>query len=178
MPHRLVYGVVWKRVTEWQECWLDEAQQGGRRQGEHIADAWDLQAQIEEANLEGKPIVGALLDHEQFFDKFHPDLVRGLLRASGFLVAIANQMHYLYGTPKRYVKVAGTFGAAIAQTNGVGQGCSLSITVANLYVGTLFRAIRSKRPSVDLGAFLDDRSFIAGNIEKLTRGLGGNRRVR
>ena len=83
MLHRLVYGVVWKRVTEWQECWLDDAQQGGRRQGEYIADAWDLQAQIEKANLEGKPIVGALLDYEKFFDKFHPDLVRELLRESG-----------------------------------------------------------------------------------------------
>ena len=42
MFHRIVYGVVWHRVKEWQEEWLDEAQQGGRSRGEHQADAWDF----------------------------------------------------------------------------------------------------------------------------------------
>ena len=50
------------RVKDWHENWLDEAQQGGRKQGEHIAGAWGLQAQIEEAGLGDKPIVVALLD--------------------------------------------------------------------------------------------------------------------
>ena len=66
MLHRLVCRVVWNRVKDWQEKWQDEAQQGGRKQGEYIADAWDVQAQIEEASLEGKPIVGALFDYEVF----------------------------------------------------------------------------------------------------------------
>ena len=49
MLHRLMYGIMWHRLEEWQEEWIDDVQQGGRQQGEYVADAWDLQAQIEEA---------------------------------------------------------------------------------------------------------------------------------
>ena len=44
--------------------------------GEYIADAWDLQVQIEEAQHSDTRIVGALLDYEKFFDNFHPELVK------------------------------------------------------------------------------------------------------
>ena len=45
--HRVVFGALWHRMKEWQEEWIDEAQHGGRKAGEHLADAWDLQAAIE-----------------------------------------------------------------------------------------------------------------------------------
>ena len=49
MLHRLVYGVMWHRLKNWQEQWIEDTQQGDRLGGEYIADAWDLQIQIEEA---------------------------------------------------------------------------------------------------------------------------------
>ena len=36
-------------------------------------------------------IAGALLDYEQFFDRFHPNLVKGMLVKAGIPVGIANQ---------------------------------------------------------------------------------------
>ena len=50
MLHRITYGSLWNRLKAWQEQWLDEDQHGGRIKGEHLADAWDLQSRIEEAN--------------------------------------------------------------------------------------------------------------------------------
>ena len=43
MLHRLVYGVMWHRLKNWQEQWIEDTQQGGRIGGEYTADAWDLQ---------------------------------------------------------------------------------------------------------------------------------------
>ena len=49
MLHRLHYGVQWNRLKEWQESWICNSQHGGRSKGEYAADAWDLQASIENA---------------------------------------------------------------------------------------------------------------------------------
>ena len=171
MLHRLLYGVMWQRLKDWQESWIDDAQQGGRNKGEYIADAWDLQAQIEEANVGDQKIVGAMLDYGKLFDRFQPDLVRGILMESGCPPGIARQLHYLYTNLKRYIRVAGTYGAVVEQTNGVGQGCSMSIIVANLYVTTLFRFLKCKFPDIELGAFLDDRNFTARDIGQLVKVL-------
>ena len=51
-------------------------QHGGREGGEYLADAWDLQALLEEAESTNKDLVGALLDYEKFFDRFEPRLVK------------------------------------------------------------------------------------------------------
>ena len=61
--HRIVCGALWQRLREWQETWLDDAQHGGRAGGEHLADAWDLQIQMEQANATNSNVVGALLDY-------------------------------------------------------------------------------------------------------------------
>ena len=75
---------------------MDDAQQGGRIKGEHLADAWDLQMDIESANLNGDHIVGALLDYETFFDYFHLGFVRALLLRVGLPQGIADQVFNLY----------------------------------------------------------------------------------
>ena len=109
---------------------------GGGTEASTLRTLGDLQAQIEAANAREQRLVGAMLDYEKFFDRFHPELVRGLLMESGFPPGVAKQFHFLYTNLKRYIKVAGTYGAVVAQSSGVGQGCSMSIIVANLYGAT------------------------------------------
>ena len=80
-----------------------------------MADAWDLQMNIEEAATHSTPLAGALLDYEKFCDLFQPDIVRGMLRTAGLPEGISNQVHYMYKHLQRYIKVAGTFGGVIRQ---------------------------------------------------------------
>ncbi len=94
MIHRVTFGIEWMRLRTWQEQWISEDQHGGRIGGEHLADAWDLQGRIEAAEAEGAPLYGALLDYSKFFDRFSPDLVRGLFIHSGAPEGIANQLYY------------------------------------------------------------------------------------
>ena len=152
MVHRVVIGALWTKLQPWQESWIHPSQHGGRKGGEHLADAWDLQMSIEEAATKATPLAGALLDYEKFFDYFQPDLVQGMLKKAGLPEGIANQIHYMYkNLQRRYIKVAGTFGGVIRQSNGVGQGCSMSLSVANLYVTSLFRYLRSNFPNIKQG---------------------------
>ena len=171
MVHRVVYGALWQKLKLWQELWIGETQHGGRVGGEYLADAWDRQANIEAAQAEGTDLVGAFLDYEKFFDRFHPSLVRGLLEKSGLPPGIASQLHFLYTNLQRYIRVVDTYGAVIPQTNGIGQGCSLSLIVANLYVATLFNLLTATFPEVDLGAFLDDRNITTTSTERMVQVL-------
>ncbi len=63
--HRIVGGAYWVKLQAWQETWLHSSLHGARKGGECASDAWDLQADIELAAIEGRPIVGALLDYEK-----------------------------------------------------------------------------------------------------------------
>ncbi len=97
--------------------------------------------------------------------------MKGLLEMSGAPVGVANQMYFIGKNLKRYIKIADSFGAVVEQTNGLGQGCSMSIVVANLYVATLFNFLQAKFPSLDLAAFLDDRNLVADDVQTLVQAI-------
>ncbi len=174
--HRITFGIQWRRLREWQEQWIAEGQHGGRVGGEHLADAWDLQARIEAAIAEDNNLVGALLDYSKFFDRFCPYLVRGLLMTAGAPRGLADQLFYIISNLRRYIRVAGTYGAVISQCNGAGQGCSMSILVANLYVATLLNFLRAEHSSTEVAAFLDDRNMVAETVKDLLDAVNATRR--
>ncbi len=136
-----------------------------------MSDAWDIQADLEMAAVEGEHCAGALLDYEKFFDLFDPELARLLLARAGIPNRLATQLCSLYSGLIRYMKVAGTFGAVIKQENGCPQGCSFSLFVANLYVTTLFNFVQHKYPDVSLGAFIDDRNLRTHDLDTLQKAL-------
>jgi exonuclease III len=174
--HRMVSGIHWTRMRHWQEQWADPQQHGGRLLGEHLADAWDLQIAIEGARAEEQPLVGALLDYQKFFDMFPPAVAAGLLRAAGAPEGVVKQTRYLYDRLNRYIRVAGTYGAVIRSSNGIGQGCTISIVIANLFVATLCRYLRARHPNINIAAFIDDRNITATSIDDLLRALGDIKR--
>ena len=172
MLHRISYGVQWKRLRQWQDSWICDSQHGGRAGGEFMADAWDLQAAIEIARGEGHPLVGALLDYAKCFDMFEPNFVFGLMVAVGLPKPLAFQIRWLYTRLQRYFRVAGSYGAVLRQANGVGQGCSVSLLIANAYVSVLIRHIRRHYPSVSVSAFIDDRNLVSRIASEIIKAVG------
>ena len=85
-----------------------------------MADAWDVQMSIEEVATNAPLLAGALLDYEKLFDLFQPDFVRGMLEVVGTPKGISQQRHHLCTHLQRYIRVVGTYGGVICQTNGVG----------------------------------------------------------
>ena len=90
---------------------------------------------------------------------------------AGLPSGIANQLHGMYSNLKRYICIVGTYGAVIEQANGVGQGCSISIVIPNLYVATLFRFLRASFPNLQMGAFLDDRNLTTESEEEFMKAM-------
>ena len=100
-------------------------------------------------------------------------MVQGLLMHAGLPSIIASQIHFLHTRLKRYIMVVGSYVGVIQQTNGVGQGCSLSIDIANLYVTTFFRYVQHSFPDIEMGAFVDDRNVTTKSIDDLLHILDG-----
>ncbi len=169
--HRIMGGAYWHRLRDWHEKCAHQSLHGGIKGGDIMSDAWDIQADLEAAAVEGGPCVGALLDYEKFFDLFHPELAELLLSKAGIPRKLAAQLRFLYSSLHRYLKVAGTYGAVIRQENGCPQGCSFSLLVANIYVSTLFNYIQHHHPEVSLGAFIDDRNLRARSPAELQEAL-------
>ena len=93
------------------------------------------------------------------FDRFEPGLVNRMLKCAGVPAGVVDQIKYAYSNLRRYIRVVGAYGATINQTNGVGQGCSMRFTIANLFLATLLIVLRHEHLGIELGAFfvlLDD----------------------
>ncbi len=65
--HRILGGAYWSKLQPWQMKWAHPALHGAVKGGEILTDAWDLQAELEEASITGNGCVGVLLDYEKFF---------------------------------------------------------------------------------------------------------------
>ncbi len=165
--HRILGGAYWRKLQAWQASWAHPSLHGARKGGEILTDAWELQADIEAASVEGEGCAGVLLDYVKFFDLFHPDLAHLLLERAGLPPQLVSQLTSLYSGLTRYIRVAGTYGAVVRQTNGCPQGCSFSLFIANLYVTMLFRYIEHEYPEASMGAFLDDRNIRLADVPKL-----------
>ncbi len=83
--------------------------------------------------------------------------------AFGLPPNLARQWQTLYTQLVRYIKVHGAFSKPFHTTNGIGQGDSISILIANMWVTMQFTMIRELHPRVQMGAYLDDRNLIASN---------------
>ena len=108
--YRVVSAAWWQRLRSWQQCWAHPALRGGLRWFEALDDAWEAQADIELARLQGHPLAGALADQWKYFDMFDADFMHGLHTCMGMPPDLADQRLYLYHNLRRYIKINGHYG--------------------------------------------------------------------
>ena len=133
-----------------QEC-AHEGIYGAMEGRECLDDAWALQAAIEKAILSSTHLTGCLLDYIKFFDYFDVDFAWNLMIDAGFPSDVALQIANLMSEIIRYLKVGGHFDAKMLGCNGIPQGCSLSIMIANIYVTTLFNMLTHHYDGIEMG---------------------------
>ena len=84
---------------------------------------------------------------------------------------LAEQLSALLQNFTRYIKVGGHYDCIFSKTNGIPQGCSLSLIIANLYVTTLFRMLEDKHEGIKMGAVIDDRNIRHENHEVILKAI-------
>ena len=96
---------------------------------------------------------------------FTPEFVAGLPLGIGCPSDFVSLYIVLITSIIRRIKIGGTFSRPFSPTNGVGQGCSISLLVTNAFVTVYFNVLDRSYSSLALGALIDDRNIRHSSVD-------------
>jgi len=150
-----------RQVMEWQELWIDD-QLHGFRKGHGADDVWWRQAlQVEEALLQADSLFGLSLDYGKCFDRIPVHIVLQLALEQGMSMRLIRPLRSLYASLQRRFRVGAGVGKPFCSTNGIIQGCPLSVLLLNLLVNVWTRAVRVEAPAALPCGYADDTGATA-----------------
>eukprot|EP00660_Eupelagonema_oceanica_P019557 gene19557-biopygen9319 len=156
-----------RAVRAWQEEWVAKGQHGYRPLHGTEDVYWALALRLEEALLRGEPLVGLSLDWSKCFDRLPQGILLRLVDEMGLSPRVLAPLRAMYGRLRRRFRAAGGVGGAFAATNGILQGCPLSVALLNAAVAVWAAAVEAEVPAAEPVAYADDQYAIATRQEPL-----------
>ena len=149
-------------TVKWQERWALPTQHGFRP-GHRTDDVLlDLTTLIEETLLnDDKQLFVLALDFAKCFDRVPRGLVLKLAEAMGLHPRILKPLRRMYRKLRRRFKLTLGVGEEFEVTNGILQGCPLSVVLINALLSILLRAIEAKVPEVSTLSYADDANLLS-----------------
>lgn len=148
-------------VISWQEKWIQECQHGFRT-GHGPEDVWwKLAVQVGRALLEGSDLAGISLDYSKCFDRISITIVLRLAERIGMDARLLKAIKGMFDQLQRRFRVNGAVGKPFTSTNGILQGCPLSVIFLNLLVCIWIRTVKAEVPDAEPHAFADDTGATA-----------------
>ena len=157
--YRVESGATFRQHLPWLKSWIHKALHGCMPERDLSDVSWDAQAECEHAMMMEENLVVMLLDYWKFFDAFEPHWVRDFMLALGLDEDLSHSVADLYCNLIRHIKIRGTYGKPITGTNGLGQGDSLSMMIALMFVSVQFYYLDKFHWNVTKGSCLDDRNI-------------------
>eukprot|EP01061_Rhynchopus_euleeides_P032944 TRINITY_DN5492_c0_g1_i3.p1 TRINITY_DN5492_c0_g1~~TRINITY_DN5492_c0_g1_i3.p1 ORF type:complete len:953 (-),score=132.75 TRINITY_DN5492_c0_g1_i3:831-3539(-) len=128
----------------------------GCRPGHGAEDVyWHLAALIEQATQTGRPLYGVALDFKKCFDTVPIDITFRLAGELGFNPAVLGTLRAAYAGMQRHFRVSGTIGEGFLPTNGIMQGCPISVVLINVLISVWVRMADSRQGARGL-SYVDD----------------------
>ena len=144
-------------MLEWQEEWISAAQRGFRRGHSCLHLYWEAGLAVEDALLRGEEdLCGVLFDYAKCFDRVPQQLLFWVAEETGLHERLLRGMRSVYDGMRRRFKTGQGLGADWAATNGILQGCPLSVVALNLLVALWANAVAEEAPEAVARAFADD----------------------
>ena len=149
-------GSRYRQTQDWQRQILPPAILGGVRD-RYMASLYnEVRLQIDVAQVSSEPIIGVKLDKSKAFDRIVPAFVAILLLAFGAPKHFVNFFLKIYQGLHRHLTYRGwARPTATTASNGVAQGCSLSLLAMNMYNKVWYHLLEHL-PSLSARAFVDD----------------------
>ena len=145
--YRIWAGVRMEDALQWQEQWVHPEAYGFRPHKGAIDAATVLTLLIELAQALKVPLVGVGTDYTKCFDLIPQLISMAILEVQGIDSGVLRAFRGMYTQLKRMFKIKGCLGAWWTATNGILQGCPLSVIVINALTTTWKRVIDDiKRP--------------------------------
>ena len=106
-------------------------------------------------------LYGFSLDYAKCFDRLPQEILLTLAEEMGMDLCILRPLRRMYKNLRRRFRCANGLGKEFAATNGILQGCPLSIIMLNALVSVWARAVRAEVPGCEPQAYVDDTAALA-----------------
>ena len=169
--YRAYAGLRYDDLERWRAQWTDSNIYGGEPDKEAIHATLSAAMDIEQAQIDGNPIIMALLDYSKFFDSLTWEIIWKLADWLGAPKGIIRAMAKFYPDLVSRFKINGHFGPAWGRTNSVAQGCPLSIIWANIIGALWSKVLTSRVPEVKKSIFIDDKALRTGSTEMFEKAM-------
>eukprot|EP01064_Diplonema_japonicum_P028494 TRINITY_DN437_c0_g2_i2.p1 TRINITY_DN437_c0_g2~~TRINITY_DN437_c0_g2_i2.p1 ORF type:complete len:832 (+),score=117.96 TRINITY_DN437_c0_g2_i2:141-2636(+) len=156
-------------ITLWQEKWIDDSQHGFRPKRGTDSILMELSTQLEEALLTGTPLNGIALDFVKCFDRVPQQIAFGLMQDLGLHERILTPLKAMYANLKRRFRFPTGVGSEFRVTNGILQGCPISVIMVNALVSVMVKCVMTEVPGAWSLSYADDVYLLARLAEVLTR---------
>ena len=152
----------------WQDKWIQPGQHGSRKQHSTSDALAKMTIAMETAMAEGKGISGVAVDLSKAFDNVPIEIVFRVVEELGIDTRLLRALRGMYASIQRRFKINGCVGEAFRSTNGILQGCPLSVMLLNALMAILHKVLT---PVVDGESYVDDLTIFKHERGKLQQGL-------
>eukprot|EP01060_Flectonema_neradi_P018899 TRINITY_DN2585_c0_g1_i5.p1 TRINITY_DN2585_c0_g1~~TRINITY_DN2585_c0_g1_i5.p1 ORF type:complete len:1775 (+),score=233.22 TRINITY_DN2585_c0_g1_i5:396-5720(+) len=153
-----------KDVMTWQEKWAHNGQHGYRKARSATDLSWKLALDVEQAALTGEEIAGVTTDFKKCFDLIPHDILLKLVEKMGLDERILKPTKDVYSKLSRRFKYPNGVGETFETTNGILQGCPLSVVYFNALSSILSRVIEEEA-KINPGSYADDLTLFGIRVK-------------
>ncbi|KAJ9440002.1 Retrovirus-related Pol polyprotein from type-2 retrotransposable element R2DM [Diplonema papillatum] len=156
-----------RMLMEWMLAWVPEGMRGAipKRGADDVMYAIGLR--IEHAAECGKPLFGLSVDFMKCFDRLPHEIMFRLMEVMGLDPGVLRAMKAVYGSMQRHFKTARAVGEPFVATNGILQGCPLSVLFLNALIAVWVRAVGALTTPAQAMAYLDDIHAMSESLRGL-----------
>ena len=109
-------------------------------------------------SLKGEEISGLSLDFEKAFDRIPHEHIFQLAQIAGLPAHLVDCLKAAYGKLQRHFRIGPFIGEGFSSTNGILQGCPLSIILLNLIMHVWAEGVSAECPGCNPQCYADDAS--------------------
>eukprot|EP00666_Eupelagonemidae_sp_cell4sb_P018005 gene18005-biopygen14326 len=149
VAYRLWAATRCRSLMQWQEAWIARGQKGFAR-GRGCADVYYVtMLRIEASLLDGSPLVGFSADWKKMFGQIPHKVMLTLLSRLGCDDRIIAPLRTMYARLRRRFRIAGAVGEEFSATQGLLEGCPISVCGCTAMLSVLSNAIETECAAED-----------------------------
>ena len=152
----------------WQEKWVHKGQHGARSKQSTTDALVRISLELESAVLRDCDMKGVAVDLSKAFDNVPVKITFEVMRKMGADPGLLRALEGMYSQVQRRFKIGRFVGETFRSTNGILQGCPISVMLLNALMMILHRAIGDE---VTAESYVDDLTLLHESSDGLQRAM-------
>ena len=166
--YRLWAALRTRHSMAWQEKWIHKGQHGARAFHSTTDAIARISMEFESAVLDGRNVQGIAVDLSKAFDNVPTGITFAVLEKIGMDDKLLRSLQGMYAQVQRRFKLGRFVGEAFRSTNGILQGCPISVMLLNALMMVMHRAFDE---DVIAESYVDDLTLLSSSTPPLQKAM-------